>query len=274
MNVSRIHVCIGPIRSGTGRTASGLHPSRRARSGVAGEFTTSPVELVARRALGASLDMPLKVNAAEDLLAFRTLWCGPRLIPLAVIILADRRRGRRCMDVARIHVCIGLICRQLRSGTGRIASGLQPSRRARSGVAGELTTLEELIARRALGATLYMPLKDIVAEDLLAFRTLSSCGPRLIRVAVISLAARRRSGRCMAVARIHVCIRPICRQLRSGTDRIASGLHPSRRARSGVAGELTTLEEFTARRALGATRDMHLKASFVAEDLLAFRTLL
>jgi hypothetical protein len=56
------------------------------------------------------------------------------------------------MDVARIHVCIGLICRQLRSGTGRIASGLHPSRCARSGVAGELTTPEERMARRALGA--------------------------------------------------------------------------------------------------------------------------
>jgi hypothetical protein len=77
------------------------------------------------------------------------------------------------MDVARIHVCIGLICRQLRSGTGRIASGLQPSRRARLGVAGKVTTPEELVARRALGATPDMPLKDIVAEDLLAFRTLS-----------------------------------------------------------------------------------------------------
>ena len=136
----------------------------------------------------------LCVPVAEDILAFRTLSCGPRLIRVAVISLAACRRSGRCMDVARIHVCIKLICRQLRSSTGRIASGLNPSRRARLGVAGELTTPEELVARRALGATPYMGIKaSFVAEGRLAFRTLlRSCGPRLIRVALVGLAAHRR----------------------------------------------------------------------------------
>jgi len=76
------------------------------------------------------------------------------------------------MAVARIHVCLGLICRQLTSGTGRIASGLHWSRRALSSVAGELRTPEELVARTALGATPGVLLKVTVAADPLAFRTL------------------------------------------------------------------------------------------------------
>jgi hypothetical protein len=128
------------------------------------------------------------------------------------------------MALARIHVCIGLICRQLRFGTDRIASGLHPSRRARSGVAGELRTPEELTARRALGATPYMQLKaSFVAEGRLAFRTLlRSCGPRLIRVAVISLAARRRSGRCMDAGSVHIKVRRRGRGTAFESDRIVS----------------------------------------------------
>ena len=85
----------------------------------------------------------------------------------------------------------------------------------------ELRTPEELVARRALGATPDMLLKAIVAEDLLAFRALL-CGPRLIRVTVMSLAARRRSGRCMDAGSLHIKVRRRGRGTAFESDRIVS----------------------------------------------------